>query len=231
MAAINRTALVLVCALCLLGALASSADAVGEKYKYVGFASMSNPQVEGNRAWNQRFSDLTKALFDIKYSSFTRVANKLSLSGFRPKTLSITSEDGDEHMLRPHPDNYKAIDEFHEQVGAMGEVYLSGVCMANSANVLIFDEMPPQYKIDDFVADSMDLLDVRIYAYYKDSNTIGYDFLDLDKPVFKDYSRLKKMMHAKIIQVLEDVMVNQSSLDVSVDPGDGTPASAPASDW
>jgi hypothetical protein len=39
------------------------------------------------------------------------------------------------------------------------------------------------------------------------------------------------MMHAKIIQVLEDVMVNQSSLDVSVDPGDGTPASAPASDW
>jgi len=226
MAVINRT----ICALLLLAAFAAPASA--EKFKYVGFASMAVPQVEGNRMWNQRFTDLTRALFDIKYSSFTRVVNKLNLTGFRPKTVMGYGEDAEMIPLRPHPDNNKAIEEFHANYYAKGEGYLGQICQApNSVNVLIFDEMPMQYKIDDFIAGEMDTLQVGIRAYYYDSATLGYDFLDLDKAVFQDYGRLKKMMHAKIIQVLEEAMMNQSSLDVSVDNSTGTPVAAPASDW
>lgn len=226
MAVINRIIIVLL----IFGLFVSTASAA-ETIRYVGFASMATPKVEGNRIWNQRFNDLTRALFDIKYSSFTKVASKLNLSGYQPKTMSIYGEDDELHLLRPHPDNNKAIEYFHEENARTGESYLSNVCKANGTNVLIFDAMPPQYKIDDFVADNMDTLDLRLHAYYRDSNTIGYDYLFLDKAVFKDYSRLKTLMHEKLLQVIEEIVVNQTSLVVTDDRGKGKGSSNPASAW
>ncbi|PLX80203.1 MAG: hypothetical protein C0615_01240 [Desulfuromonas sp.] len=230
---VNKRLLTIVCCLLTLGfmfPLTASARSVGFASMELVDTSVWNLPDQKQRYWQRKLEDMTKVLFDIKYSSFTRVASKLNLSNLKPRTLVIYTENG-ERKLRPYPTNRGAIKAFHQNFSEQGETYLKSVCQANQSEVIVFDSLEPW--VEEFVTEQNDRLEVRIHTYYADSNAQGLNFVYIDQEVMNNFSKLKQKVHQSIIKAMEELMQNQGSYVAEEETTAGSPAAAaaPSSDW
>lgn len=211
--------------------------------EYIGFASMEVPVVK-DPLMRVRFKELTSILYSLKYSSFQQVAAKKQLTELRPKTLEIRYDGGKVAKLNPSKKNTKAIAFFHESFGSEFEEYLLQVCALNEARAIVFDrsEDPEILRSKNFGKDPDAALMVMLHAFYRDSNTMEVDFIDINKALMANFPRLKTVVQGKVVEIAEKVIGNQAAFagagssafdnpDDSAVPGDAVVAAPADSEW
>ena len=198
---------------CLTVSLVPALSGQARAVNYIGFASMEVPQVS-DRVMSIRLKVMTTHLYSMKYASFNRMLAKMRLTNMKPKTLELPDDMGRPQMLNPSEKNYQAIKEFHEKFDGSFDVFLNELGAINNVQAIVFDKSEEEVLMQqkNFRKDPNATIQITLYAYYRDSNSLAMEYIDINQDLMNNFAKLKSVMEGKVISVAEQVLSNQAGL-------------------
>ncbi|WP_419658175.1 uncharacterized protein Dvar_71260 [Desulfosarcina variabilis str. Montpellier] len=175
--------------------------ALSKSPNYIIFASMENFNDIKNKEWALNFEDLMEESYWMKYTSFKRVAAKINNKSIKPKSAVECSLNN----IALLPSNSKAVKYFHDSVRRSADKYLQLITKCNRAKLLIFDQIK-KHHIERFINGKTDELNFVIRVYNLDSNTLGMQYIQIDKKSFVHFNKLKQKIHLAISEAFDEAL-------------------------
>lgn len=165
--------------------------ASAQQKQTISFASMRMKDID-DKNLNFVMKYLVKELYDLGYSTFPRVAAKVQRKDIVASDLKHQYRN-DYFALRPHSKNRDAINDFHNQLEADGETFVTGVATdeANRSLIIIFP-LINEYHVNNFKEKKTAELYIAIKLFYLDSKSFSLEYLKINESMLLDPMLLKE---------------------------------------
>lgn len=106
--------------------------------------------------------------------------------------------------------NIKALDSFYNGFDGSGDIYLQSQAKLNRACLITFIEIRDT-QLNQFLSGA-DQMRASVIVYYFDSNSLGLEYIYLNKAMFDQYHLLVQVINESMVQALEDALMNQAGI-------------------